>query len=83
MPPTSPPRSRRATNSPAIAIHRRGAAPGDFDAKRAMGYLEDVCKIGPRISGTDGMKKQQELIQKHFESAGRQGRAAGVQGHAR
>jgi hypothetical protein len=47
-------------------------APGGvpFDGKRAMGYLEDVCKIGPRISGTDGMKKQQELLQKHFEAHG-------------
>ena len=35
--------------------------PVPFDAKRAMGYLEALCKIGPRISGSDGMKKQQEL----------------------
>jgi hypothetical protein len=41
-----------------------------FDAKRAMGYLEAICKIGPRISGTDGMKKQQELIEKHFKDLG-------------
>jgi len=44
--------------------------PAPFDAKRSMTYLEDVCKIGPRISGTDGMKKQQDLIQKHFEKLG-------------
>ncbi len=42
----------------------------DFDAKRAMGYLQDICKIGPRISGSAGMKKQQDLIQKHFEDLG-------------
>jgi hypothetical protein len=41
-----------------------------FDAKRAMRYLEDICAIGPRISGTDGMKKQQELLEKHFEARG-------------
>jgi hypothetical protein len=41
-----------------------------FDAKRAMGYLEEVCKIGPRISGTEGMSKQQALLQKHFEGLG-------------
>jgi hypothetical protein len=41
-----------------------------FDAKRAMRYLEDICKIGPRISGSAGMKKQQELLQKHFEEHG-------------
>ena len=35
-----------------------------------MGYLNDVCKIGPRISGTDGMKQQQDLLKKHFEDLG-------------
>jgi len=48
----------------------RGPAPLAFDADRAMGYLKDVCKIGPRISGTDGMKQQQDLIKKHFEDLG-------------
>src|SRR4051812_42811813 len=43
------------------------AKPVPFDGKRAMGYLEAVCKIGPRISGTEGMTKQQELIEKHFK----------------
>jgi hypothetical protein len=41
-----------------------------FDGARAMGYLKDICKIGPRISGSDGMKKQQELLKKHFETLG-------------
>ncbi len=45
-------------------------APVPFDADRAMGYLKDVCRIGPRISGSDGMKRQQELMQKHFEGLG-------------
>ena len=44
--------------------------PAPFDAKRAMGYLKDVCDIGPRMSGTPGMKKQQELVTKHFEGLG-------------
>jgi hypothetical protein len=44
------------------------AAP--FDAKRAMEYLQSICRIGPRMSATPGMKKQQELIQKHFEGRG-------------
>src|SRR5262245_9044975 len=35
-----------------------------------MKYLETVCKIGPRISGTEGMRKQQELIEKHFTDLG-------------
>jgi hypothetical protein len=41
-----------------------------FDGARAIGYLKDICAIGPRISGSDGMKKQQELLQAHFEKLG-------------
>jgi hypothetical protein len=47
-----------------------GIKPLPFDGKRAMTYLEAICKIGPRISGTEGMRKQQELLYKHFESRG-------------
>lgn len=50
-------------------------APADvkavaFDGARAMKYLKQVCDIGPRISGTEGMKKQVELVQKHFTGLG-------------
>ena len=45
-------------------------APPPFDAKRAMGYLQQLCKIGPRQSGSDGMKKQQQLLEKHFAKLG-------------
>ncbi|MCI0680737.1 MAG: M28 family peptidase [Gemmataceae bacterium] len=41
--------------------------PLEIDGKRAMGYLELICNIGPRQSGTPGMKRQQELIRRHFE----------------
>jgi hypothetical protein len=41
-----------------------------FDGQRAMGYLQTICKIGPRISGSEGMKQQQELVKKHFEARG-------------
>jgi hypothetical protein len=44
--------------------------PLPFDGEQALTYVRDLCKIGPRISGTDGMKKQQELIQKHFIERG-------------
>jgi hypothetical protein len=54
------------------AGHDSFAADRDngFDAERAMGYLKDLCKIGTRISGSDGMKKQQEMLKKHFEARG-------------
>lgn len=41
-----------------------------FNGKRAMGYLAAICDIGPRMSGTAGMRRQQEVIQKHFEDLG-------------
>lgn len=41
-----------------------------FDGKRAMKYLTDLCAIGPRISGTEEMTKQQDIIKKHFEKLG-------------
>ncbi len=44
--------------------------PVAFDPKRSMDYLEALCKIGPRISGSDGMKKQQEMLEKHFKDRG-------------
>jgi len=44
--------------------------PAAFDAQRALGYLKDICNIGPRISGSEGMNQQQELIKKHFEAQG-------------
>jgi hypothetical protein len=47
-----------------------GAKPVAIDGKRVMKYLEAVCDIGPRMSGTNGMRKQQELLKKHFEDLG-------------
>lgn len=42
----------------------------EFDADRAFGYLKQICDIGPRISGTEGMEKQQVLLREHFEKLG-------------
>ena len=41
-----------------------------FDSERAMKYLKTICKIGPRVSGSEGMDQQQELLTKHFEECG-------------
>jgi hypothetical protein len=55
----------------AFAADRTPAArPVQLDGKRAMGYLKEVCAIGPRMSGTSGMRRQQELLRKHFEKLG-------------
>ena len=43
---------------------------GNFDGERAIAYLTAICDLGPRISGSEAMTKQQELLQKHFEKHG-------------
>ncbi|MCB9953409.1 MAG: M28 family peptidase [Planctomycetaceae bacterium] len=42
------------------------AEPTTLDSNRTFTYLERVCEIGPRISGTEGMRQQQQLIEDHF-----------------
>lgn len=44
--------------------------PLKIDAARAFGYLEQICRLGPRVSGSDGMQKQQQLIIQHFQQFG-------------
>jgi hypothetical protein len=60
-----PTQEKRATGG--FAADRFPAAAVEFNAGRAMGYLDDICKFGPRMSGSDGMKKQQDLIEAHFK----------------
>lgn len=48
----------------------KGAKPAPFDGARAIKYLEKICDLGPRISGSKAMKAQQQLIKKHFEDLG-------------
>jgi glutaminyl-peptide cyclotransferase len=47
------------------------AAPA-FDAARAYGYLQKICRIGPRPSGSRGMTEQQTLLADHFGRLGAQ-----------
>jgi glutaminyl-peptide cyclotransferase len=48
----------------------RGAGPMVINQERTMEYLREICKIGPRLSGTAGMKKQQDYMKTHFEKLG-------------
>jgi hypothetical protein len=63
-----------------VVFYSDGAAPAKapeltlkdipFNGERAYGYLKEICAIGPRISGTKGMTKQQALLTAHFEKLG-------------
>jgi glutaminyl-peptide cyclotransferase len=56
-----------------------GAAPGQsplrlgdiaFDGAAAYRYLRQICAIGRRPSGSQGMERQQDLLEKHFTKLG-------------
>ncbi len=60
-----------AQDTPAVVTnpYSKPALAGDsFDKDIAFKWLEAVCKIGPRISTTEGMKKQQQMLIGHFQS---------------
>jgi glutaminyl-peptide cyclotransferase len=44
--------------------------PAPLQSARAMKYLEQLCAIGSRTTGTPGMVQQQQLLQAHFEKLG-------------
>ena len=43
---------------------------GGLNAGRAYGYLLKVCRLGPRVSGSEGMAAEQKLISAHFVKLG-------------
>jgi glutaminyl-peptide cyclotransferase len=45
--------------------------PGNpLNAGRAYGYLQEICALGPRISGSPGMMQQVRLVRQHFAKLG-------------
>lgn len=44
--------------------------PVRFDGKRSYGYLKAICDLGNRMSGSPGMRRQQQLLETHFEKLG-------------
>lgn len=47
-----------------------GAIPAKYDSQRAFDYLEQVCDLGPRPSGSEAMKEQQRLLTQLFTKNG-------------
>jgi glutaminyl-peptide cyclotransferase len=48
------------------------AATPTLDAAQAFGYLQKICRIGARPSGSHGMSEQQTLLTEHFSRLGAQ-----------
>jgi Peptidase family M28 len=45
-------------------------ATNPLNAQRSYNYLAEICALGPRISGSPGMRQQQALVKEHFEKLG-------------
>lgn len=43
-----------------------------FDGQRAYDYLNDLCALGPRVSESEGMRAQQQMLTAHFKKLGGQ-----------
>src|SRR5262245_10931968 len=41
-----------------------------FGGERAYQFLKEICAIGPRVAGTEGMRRQQAMLKAHFEKLG-------------
>ena len=51
---------------------RRAPRKNPLNADRAYAMLERICAIGPRVSGTAGMLRQQEILKAYFAELGGQ-----------
>ncbi len=49
---------------------RATPTPAPIDGKRAYGYLQQICKIGPRPAGSAANARQREMVAKHFKATG-------------
>ncbi|MCC9655202.1 M28 family peptidase [Rhodopirellula sp. JC737] len=47
-----------------------GPVPDRYNTERAMGYLIEICDLGPRPSGSPAMKQQQALLTDFFTQRG-------------
>jgi hypothetical protein len=41
-----------------------------FDGAQAYRYLQQICQLGPRPSGSEAMARQQQLVTEHFTQLG-------------
>lgn len=70
------PVSIEATPNPPVAFpaapQERSLEEIPFDGQLAYRYLTELCAIGPRPSGSDGMLRQQKYLIEHFVKYGAQ-----------
>ena len=55
---------------PSRAAPVAGSIPPEYDAERAFGYLETLCELGPRPTGSEAMRRQQAMLAEFFRGQG-------------
>jgi hypothetical protein len=45
-------------------------SPAPIDGKRAYGYLQKICDLGPRVAGTPANERQRQMVAEHFVKLG-------------
>ena len=69
----SEPETESQAGIPSQAPESQPAKPGeDFNQDFAFDRLKAICEIGPRMSTSKGMAKQQQMLKEHFEALGAQ-----------
>jgi glutaminyl-peptide cyclotransferase len=67
----APSRKKSTVNTPVKAPPVRSKLSDiPFDGAQAYEYLQQLCKLGPRYSGSPGMVRQQKLLTDHFAKLG-------------
>lgn len=61
---------RGADGGPQAAVSELRLEDIPFNGGRAYKYLQQLCDLGPRPSGSAGMEAQQKLLSEHFRNLG-------------
>jgi len=61
---------RRQAKSPVGGNQAMAEVPRRYQADRAMRYLQQICQLGPRVTGTREMEQQQRLLEGFFQAQG-------------
>ena len=58
-------------DGPSILLTANATASiGPLDKDRAFGFLHNICELGPRVTGSEAMRKQQQMLADHFQKLG-------------
>ena len=60
----------RQTQPDGVGNQVMAQVPNRYQPERAMRYLQEICKIGPRVTGSPGMQRQRDALARFFQELG-------------